>query len=134
MVLTELDGSLDDRSYISTFPKRERVANQKVFPFSLSFAAMEINMMVHYLLALDWWPKLQQPAYQFTLGTVRATLGECRAGGEVQQRLALGDLAASHYLKEAEAPGEGPTESQLASGYREGLLGKLRRLVDRNKG
>ena len=54
MVMTELDGALDDPSYISTFPKRERVANQKVFPFSLSFAAMEINMMVHYLLALDW--------------------------------------------------------------------------------
>ena len=91
-------------------------------------------MMVHYLLALDWWTKLQQQDYQFTLGTVRATLGECRAGCEVEQRLALGDLAASHYLKETEAPGQGPTESRLATGYREGLPGKLRRLVDRNKG
>ena len=95
---------------------------------------MVINMMVHYLLALDWWTKLQQQDYQFTLGTVRATLGECRAGCEVEQRLALGDLAASHYVKETEAPGQGPTESRFATGYREGLPGKLRRLVDRNKG
>ena len=80
-------------------------------------------MMAHYLVALNWWPKLQQQDYQFTLGTVRATLGECRAGCEVDQLVALGDLAASHYLKETEAPG-----------YREGLPGKLRRLIDRNKG
>ena len=91
-------------------------------------------MMVHYLIALDWWLKSQQQDYQFTLGTVKATLGKCRVGCEVQQRLALGDLAASHYLKETEAPGQGPTESRLATGYREELLGKLRCLVDRNKG
>lgn len=91
-------------------------------------------MMVHHLIALDWWVKSQQQNYQFTLGTVEETLGECQVGCEVQQRLALGNLAASHYLKETEAPGQGSTESRFATEYREELLGKLRRLVDRNKG
>ena len=79
-------------------------------------------MIVHYLLELDLWPKLQQQDYQFTLGTVMATLGECRSGCEVEQRLALVDLAASHYLKETEAQGQGPTESRLATGYRRDCL------------
>ena len=90
--------------------------------------------MIHFLLALEWWPNLQQQDYQFTLGTVRATLGECRAGCEVEQRLALGDLAASHYLNKTEAPSQGPTESRFATGYHEELPGKPRRLVGWDKG
>ena len=91
-------------------------------------------MMSHYLLALDWWPNLQQQDCHFMLGTLRVTLGERRAGCEVEQRLALGGLAAFHYLNETEAPSQGPTESRLATGYREGLPGKLRRSIDWNKG
>ena len=79
MVVTELDGSLDDPSYISTLPAEEGVGNQNVFPFSLSLASMEVNLMLHYLLALDWWPRVQQQDYQFTLGSMRSVQGECRA-------------------------------------------------------
>ena len=41
IVITYLDGSLEEPPYISTFPKKERVASQKVFPFSLSLAAID---------------------------------------------------------------------------------------------
>lgn len=106
MVVTELDGSLDDPSYISTLPAgaRARVGNQNVFPFSLSLASMEVNLMLHYLLALEWWPRVQQQDYQFTLGSMRSIQGECRANCEIEKRLARGDQAAPHYLRDPEVP------------------------------
>ena len=110
MVVTELDGSLDDPSYIVTLPEGVLTGNQNVFPFSLSLASMEVNMMLHYLLALDWWPRLQQQDYQFTLGNIRALNGECRSGCEIQARLAVGDLTAPQYLQEPEYPEQCPTE------------------------
>ena len=125
MVVTELDGSLDDPSYISTLPEGTRVGNQNVFPFSLSLAAMEVNMMLHYVLALDWWPRLQQQDYQFTLGAMRSLQGECRANCEIRQRLALGDSAAPHYLKDIEVPDQCPMKPQHGVGWWKGLVSKL---------
>ena len=110
MVVTELDGSLDDPSYVMTLPERVLTTNQNVFPFSLSLASMEVNMMLHYLLALDWWPRLQQQDYQFTLGSIRALSGECRSGCEIQGRLAVGDATAPQYLREPVYPEQCPAE------------------------
>ena len=97
---------------------RELVANKKAFPFSPSFAVMGINMMVPYLLALGLWPKLVQRDCQFTLVSSRATPREYRAGCGVGQRLALGDLATSHYPKETEprVKSNGITAFQWVSG------------------
>lgn len=125
MVITELDGSLDDPSYISTLPAAERVGNQNVFPFGLSLAAMEVNMMLHYLLALDWWPRVQQQDYQFVLGTMRALQGECRPGCEILNRLAQGDLVAPHYLKEPSSKESYPAELKHRIGWWKALLNKL---------
>ena len=125
MVVTELDGSLDDPSYISTLPEGARVGNQNVFPFSLSLAAMEVNMMLHYLLALDWWPRLQQQDYQFTLGAMRSLQGECRANCEIRQRLALGDSTVPRYLRDDAVPDQCPIELEYSAGWWKGLLSKF---------
>ena len=45
MVVMELDGSLDDPTYITNLGPDEKVGAQNVFPFSLSAASMEINLM-----------------------------------------------------------------------------------------
>ena len=45
MVVMELDGSLDDTSYISNLSPEERTGNQNVFPFSLGVAGMEVNLI-----------------------------------------------------------------------------------------
>ena len=134
MVVTELDGSLDDPSYISTLPEGARLGNQNVFPFSLSLAAMEVNMMLHYLLALDWWTRLQQQDYQFTLGTIRSLQGECRAHCEFRQRIALGDLAAPRYLRDRVAPEPAPPESVRSASWWKSLLSKLFSRPTRLKG
>ena len=104
MVVSELDGSLDDPSYIATLPQSERGGNQNVFSFGLSLAGMEVNIMLHYLLALDWWPKIRQQDYHFTLGTILPLDGECRVGCEMSQRLAAGDSAVPSVLDTSRRP------------------------------
>ena len=129
MVVSELDGSLDDPSYIASLPQSERGGNQNVFPFGLSLAGMEVNVMLHYLLALEWWPKIRQQDYHFTLGTILPLDGECRSGCEMARRLATGDLAVPPYLKETDSPWEtsdaGVKSPASWKDFLSRLLGKL---------
>ena len=98
MVVMELDGSLDDQSYISNLPAAERVGNQNVFPFSQSVAGMEVNLMLRYLLAADWWPLVRQQDYQFVTGETRVINDECHVNCSFRQRRAQGDAEEPFYL------------------------------------
>lgn len=98
MVAVELDGSLDDPSYVNNLPIEERGGNQNVFPFSLSVAGMKVNMMLRYLLAADWWPLVRQQDCQFVSGEMRVISDECRANCAFRQRRAQGDKENPRYL------------------------------------
>ena len=98
MVVMELDGSLDDPSYISNLPSEERVGNQNVFPFSLGVAGMEVNLMLRYLLAADWWPLVRQQDYQFVTARTRIINDECHPNCSFRQRRAQGDAENPSYL------------------------------------
>ena len=102
MVVMELDGSLDDPSYISNLPTEERRGNANVFPFSQSVAAMEVNLMLRYLMAEDWWPTVRQQDYQFVTGEIRNINEECDPNCSFRQRRAKGDLAVPFYLTRSE--------------------------------
>ena len=97
-VVMELDGSLDDPSYISNLPPEERVGNQNVFPFSLGVAGMEVNLMLRYLLAADWWPLVQQQDYQFITAETRTINAKCHPNCSFRERRAQGDLENPVYL------------------------------------
>ncbi len=97
-VVMELDGSLDDPSYVSNLPDEERGGNQNVFPFSLSVAGMEVNLMLRYLLAEDWWPVVQQQDCQFVTGKTSIINGECHSNCAFRQRWAKGDSETPSYL------------------------------------
>ena len=98
MVVMELDGSLDDPSYVSNLPPEERAGNQNVFPFSLSVAGMEVNLMLRYLLAPDWWPSVRQQDYQFVTAETRIINEECHPYCSFRQRHARGDAENPPYL------------------------------------
>ena len=98
MVVMELDGSLDDPSYVSNLPPEERVGNQNVFPFSLGVAGMEVNLMLRYLLAADWWPLVRQQDYQFVTAETRIINDECHPYCSFRQRRAQGDAENPSYL------------------------------------
>lgn len=102
MVTMELDGSLDDPSYISNLPDEERASNQNVFPFSMAVAGMEINLMLRYLLAPDWWPLVRQQDYQFMTAETRIINKECHPNCSFRSRRALGDIENPSYLVKIE--------------------------------
>lgn len=102
MVTMELDGSLDDPSYVSNLPSEEKPSNQNVFPFSLSVAAMEVNLMLRYLLAPGWWPLVRQQDYQFITAETRIINDECHPNCSFRDRRALGDLENPSYLIKVE--------------------------------
>ena len=98
MVTMELDGSLEDPSYVSNLPEEQRESSQNVFPFSLAVAGMEVNLMLRYLLAQDWWPLVRQQDYQFVTAETRIINEECHPNCSFRTRRALGDMENPSYL------------------------------------
>ena len=98
MVSTELDGSLDNPSYIKSLPAEEVPGNQNVFPFSLGVAAMAVNLMTRYLIGQDWWPTVNQQDYQFQTGKITVTNEECLPHCAFRERRAMGNAASPSYL------------------------------------
>ena len=99
-VTSELDGSLDDPTYIANLPPEERERNQNVFPFALSVAAMEVNLMLRYYLSQEWWPPMKDQDYQFVMEEMRLSRGHCHSGCLFPARQSKGDPAAPFYLEE----------------------------------
>ena len=98
MVGAELDGSLDDPSYIKALPEESRTAGQNVFPFSLGVAGMATNLMLRYLLNPGWWPEVRQQDYQFHTGQIRIINQLCQEYCPFPARRALGDQVRPSYL------------------------------------
>ena len=99
MVSAELDGSLDNPSYISALPDGETPGNQNVFPFSLGVAALAVNLMTRYLIGQEWWPAVQQQDYQFQTGKITVTNEECLSQCAFRVRRAMGDAANPSYIE-----------------------------------
>ena len=99
MVSAELDGSLDNPSYISALPDEDISGNQNVFPFSLGVAALAVNLMTRYLIGQEWWPAVQQQDYQFQTGKITVTNEECLIHCAFRVRRAMGDAANPSYIE-----------------------------------
>ena len=99
MVTMELDGSLDDPSYIRNLHPDEQDRNLNVFPFSLGVAGMEVNLMLRYLIAADWWPSVSQQDYQFITGETLVENEGCLPHCSFRQRHAQGDRESPFYLR-----------------------------------
>ena len=100
MVSMELDGSLDDPSYISSLSKESRHAGQNVFPFSLGAASMSVNMMLRYLLNPGWWPQVRQQGYQFHIGQIRVINQKCHNYCPFPGRKAADDQVKPSYIRD----------------------------------
>ena len=101
-VSVELEGSLDDPSYVVDSSDGASNAGQNAFPFSLSVAAMQVNMMLHDILVP--WIGIQQQHYQFTTGKMLQTPGECHGSCKFPARAAKGDSVSPPYLMDMSAP------------------------------
>ena len=99
MVTMELDGSLDDPSYVRNLPPDEQLGNLNVFPFCLAVAGMKVNLMLRYLIAAEWWPSASQQDYQFITGETLVDNEECFPQCAFRQRRARGDRESPFYLR-----------------------------------
>ena len=99
MVSAELDGSLDNPSYIGLLPDQETPGNQNVFPFSLGVAGMAVNLMMRYLIGPSWWPAVHQQDYQLQTGKIIVTNEQCLPQCVFRTRKAMGDKANPSYIK-----------------------------------
>ncbi len=106
MVVMELDGSLDDPSYISNLPRGEHAGNENVFPFSQSVAAMEVNLMLRYLLAPDWWYPAHQQTYQLITGETEVTAAVCNDFCSFRSKRAQGDVERPFYVRASDDPSQ----------------------------
>ena len=114
-VLQELDGSLDDSSYIANLPPELRPRNQNVFPFCLGSASMQVNLMVRYLIAADWWPAASRQEYRFIAARTYASTTECQPNCSFRDRVARGDTCSPGYLRPAEP--ESPSSRSLPARF-----------------
>ena len=101
LVSAELDGSLDDPSYIQTPPFLGPIGNQNVFPFSLGAASAAVNLMVRYVAGPDWWPPVGQQDYQLATGRTRIINEQCTPHCAMRPRHARGDRQQPPYLDHA---------------------------------
>ena len=124
-VVTELDGSLDDPTYIKNLPESERNRNQNVFPFSLSVAAMEVNLMIRHMLALDWWPQAKGQEYQFVAAKLRTSNNECNPHCSFRDRFLMGDRVSPSYIKDSQVPSVPNNQKNSPSGFIVRVLDKI---------
>ena len=59
---------------------------------------MEVNLLLRYLLAPNWWPLVQQQDYQFITGKIRITNADCHPNCSFRRRRARGDAEEPPYL------------------------------------
>ena len=108
-VTVELDGSLDNPDYISNLPAEQRHGNRNVFPFCLSIAGMQVNLMLRYLLSPGHWVIKQQQDYNFINGKIYSSNEQdCRPDCEFRKRKAKGDSVTPPYLKNTWSIPENP--------------------------
>ena len=98
-VVAELDGSLDDPSYIRSLPPEQQPQNQNVFPFALGCAGMQTNLMVRYILAKDWWPSVQRQEYRYISAQTSRSVATCQQNCAFRTRIGLGSIEKPHYVQ-----------------------------------
>ena len=98
MVVAELDGSLDDPTYVQNLPRDAKPRNENVFPFSLSTAAMQVNLLIRYMVSERWWPIVHQQDYQFVLSKLETINGDCVEHCSYRAMRGTGDVATPPYL------------------------------------
>ena len=113
MVMTELDGSLDDPSYINALPEDGVSAGANVFPFSQSLASMEVNLMLRYVLAPSWWKVVHAQSHQLITGETEANVAHCEPICAFLDRVAKGDLERPFYLKKSTSASGGRPSKTL---------------------
>lgn len=101
MLATEMDGSLEEPSYIAALPIGNTTRNENVFPFSLAAAAMQANMMIRYFAAPPWWREAARQEHQLSTATTSKENKPCHPNCEFRTKQATGDKTEPRWIRKA---------------------------------
>lgn len=92
-VMMELDGSLDDPSYVVQGTAQSEVpGNENVFPFSANLGSLMVLEMLRSILREPWWPVAPTKLhYTYLSSRLSPQIKECRPGCSIAARKAQGD-------------------------------------------
>lgn len=128
-VVMELDGSLDDPTYIQGANAKARAAtNQNVFPFSANVASLMVIQMVRLVVAANWWPdtgsKLHYSLIPNRLSTERAL---CTTSCTVSETTAQGDQYQYPFIGRHTRDSPQPEQKGVFETTRDWILSVFRR-------
>lgn len=138
-VQAERDGQLEDPRYLENLPSdHPLLANENVFAFSMSTAALEVGQLLSMVVAPSGLADNGAQLYHFHLGSLDLVLDDCEAGcyyandllgrGDSAGML-VGPHAAADVARQNYAAAAIPPEGSLSSEGEPGSL--IRRLVRR---
>ena len=105
-VTADLDGSLDDPTYIANLPPDKRPRNENVFPFTLYVTSMFVDIMLRLVLSRPSWPRVIHQHYVFVQAELDQEPGECKDYCDFRARRSTGDRAVPPYLTPTAEAGE----------------------------
>ena len=124
---TEIEGKLDDPSYLKNLPPDHRLKrNENVFPFSANLASLEVLQMVELVTEIGGIGGFGVQRYRYLPGTLEVyPMRTCRADCEYQSLLAQGDRYFSLYGRDIGA--EKARQRQGSVRKQNSLIGLIRK-------
>ena len=118
-VTMEMDGSLDDPTYIKGLETDRGPTNQNVFPFSANVASFMVIELVRLVVADEWWPdRGGKVEYSLIPNQLNQSAQSCEEHCTIMGLTALGDRYCYPFLLDV------PEERE--SGVKEHRLGWVR--------
>ncbi len=99
-VMLELDGSLDNPSYINK--NSLTLGSQNVFPFALNIGSLMVLEMIRSVISEPWWgTNPSKLHYSFVPNRLTHHFDKCSAGCSIEERMRLGDRWTYQFLEDS---------------------------------
>ncbi|MCY4223608.1 MAG: ThiF family adenylyltransferase [Bacteroidetes bacterium] len=99
-VMLELDGSLDNQSYIDK--NSLKLGNQNVFPFALNIGSLMVLEMIRSVISEPWWGTTPSKLhYSFVSNRLTHHIDKCSTGCSIDERMGLGDRWTYQFLEDS---------------------------------
>lgn len=98
----ELEGLLEEPSYIRSLPTHQRPNTANIFPASMGAAWQQASLFVRVVLGPNWWPSLNHQRFHLSVNSLRSEVNQCDSHCDVHLRSCLGNLGEPTWLLQEE--------------------------------
>lgn len=93
LLSADIGGELAKPTYIQNLPSGHALRNENVFPFALAAAAMQVNLMIRYLVGPAGWPEAAWQCHEMQVANTSSKSEDCHPNCMFRDTRARGDLA-----------------------------------------